>query len=75
MLTAFKAYGIVGIAVFFAGHILADFSWYVLISFLVSRTRKLINERAYKIVVVILAMALIGFGINFILSAAVSLFA
>lgn len=75
MLTAFKAYGIVGIAVFFAGHILADFSWYVLISFLVSRTRKLINEKAYKIVVVILAMALIGFGINFILSAAVSLFA
>ena len=74
MMAAFKAYGIVGIAVFFAGHILADFSWYILISFLASRSRKLMNEKAYKVVVIILALVLVGFGINFIMNAAMKLF-
>lgn len=75
MITAFNAYGIAGIAVFFAGHILADFSWYILISLLVSRTRKLINEKAYKIIVIILALVLVGFGVSFIMSASMNLFA
>lgn len=74
MMAAFKAYGIIGIAVFFAGHILADFSWYILISFLASRTRKLMNKKAYMIIVVILALVLIGFGINFIMTAVTKLF-
>ena len=74
MMAAYKAYGIIGIAVFFAGHILADFSWYVLISFLASRTRKIMNEKAYKVVVIILALVLVGFGINFIMNAAMKLF-
>ena len=75
MITAFNAYGIAGIAVFFAGHILADFSWYILISLLVSRMRKLINEKAYKIIVIILALVLVGFGVSFIMSGSMNLFA
>jgi len=75
MMTAYKAYGISGVAVFFTGHILADFSWYLLISFLASRSRKLMNEKAYKIIVAILALVLIGFGISFIMNAAMKLFA
>lgn len=75
MMTAYKAYGISGVAVFFTGHILADFSWYLLISFLASRSRKLMNEKAYKIIVAILALVLIGFGISFIMNAAIKLFA
>ncbi len=75
MMAAFKAYGLIGIAVFFAGHILADFSWYILISFLASRTRKLMNEKTYMIIVVILALVLVGFGIKFIMDAAMKLFA
>ena len=74
MMTAFKAYGIIGIAVFFAGHLLADFSWYVLISFLASRSRKIMSEKAYKVIVVILALVLVGFGINFVIAAAMKLF-
>ena len=75
MMTAYKAYGISGVAVFFTGHILADFSWYLLISFLASRSRKLMNENAYKTIVAILALVLIGFGISFIMNAAMKLFA
>lgn len=75
MMTAYKAYGISGVAVFFTGHILADFSWYLLISFLASRSRKLMNEKAYKIIVTILALVLVGFGISFIMNAAMKLFA
>ena len=75
MMTAYKAYGISGVAVFFTGHILADFSWYLLISFLASRSRKLMNEKAYKIIVAILALVLIGFGISFIMNAAMKQFA
>ena len=58
MIAAFKAYGIVGIAIFFVGHILVDFSLYILISFLASCSRKLMNERAYKVIVIILALVL-----------------
>lgn len=75
MMTAYKAYGISGVAVFFTGHILADFSWYLLISFLASRSRKLMNDKAYEIIVAILALVLIGFGISFIMNAAMKLFA
>jgi threonine/homoserine/homoserine lactone efflux protein len=75
MMTANKAYGIAGVAVFFVGHILADFSWYLLISFLASRSRKLMNEKVYRIIVAILALVLVGFGISFIMTAATILFA
>ena len=74
MLAAYNVYGIPGIAVFFVGHILADFTWYLFISILVSRARKLLNDKAYKIIVGILALVLIGFGISFITNAAIKLF-
>ena len=74
MLAAYKAYGIPGIAVFFVGHILADLTWYVFISILVSKARKLLNDKAYKIIVSVLALVLIGFGISFITNAATKLF-
>ena len=73
MLAAYKAYGIPGIAVFFGGHILAVLTWYVFISILVSKARKLLNDKAYKIIVSVLALVLIGFGISFIMSAATKL--
>ncbi len=74
ILAAYRAYGVAGVAAFYFGHILADFSWYMLISFLVSRTRKLIKEKAYRIIVIVLALALIGFGISFIVDAMIKLF-
>lgn len=74
IMAAYNAYGVAGVAAVYFGHILADFSWYVLISFLVSRTRKLIKAKAYRIIVSVLALVLIGFGISFIVDAAIKLF-
>lgn len=73
MLAAYSAFGIIGIAIFFAGHMLADFSWYLLVSFFVSHTRKIINEKAYKIIVIVLALVLICFGAKFLINAATTL--
>ena len=75
MLAANRTYGLIGIVVFFAGHMLADFSWYMLVSFLISRTQKIINEKAYKIIVVILAMVLVGFGVKFLVDATTKMLA
>lgn len=75
MMAAYQSFGVTGIALFFAGHMLADFSWYVFISFLASRTRKMLNGKAYTLIVILLALVLIGFGIKFIMDAALKLLA
>jgi threonine/homoserine/homoserine lactone efflux protein len=60
--------GIAGIAVFFCGHITADFLWYTTVSFLIAGRRAFISERAYKIILRCCALTLIGFGIYFLLT-------
>lgn len=68
IMSAYSAFGIMGIAIFFIGHILADISWFTFISFLISKTRHLINIKLYKGIIVVLAVFLIGFGIRFFVS-------
>ena len=57
--------GFAGIGVFFAGHILADFLWYGVVAYAVSRGRKIISQR-YERIIVICAVLLIAFGIYFV---------
>ncbi len=66
IMSSYNSFGIVGIAVFYIGHILSDISWFTFVSVLVSKTRHLINIKVYKIVIIILAVFLIGFGVSFI---------
>lgn len=54
-------YGLPGIAVFFSGHILADFVWYTGISAGIERGRHFLNDRLYRMVVAICAVLLIAF--------------
>ena len=53
--------GYIGVAVFFAGHILADFIWYALVSFTVGKSRKFFSPKVYKIVVGVCAGFLVAF--------------
>lgn len=62
-------YGFAGVAVFFLGHISADFVWYSLISYAVAKGRKIMGERSYKIILAVCAVFLIFFGAWFLRSA------
>jgi len=57
--------GFIGVAVFFAGHILADLLWYSAVSLLVSRGRKHISDRIYRGIIGTCAVMLVFFGIYF----------
>jgi threonine/homoserine/homoserine lactone efflux protein len=61
--------GLAGIAVFFAGHILADLAWYSFISFSLSKSASRMNVRVYKWLLGGCALLLIVFSIWFALYA------
>lgn len=56
-------FGIVGIILFFLGHISADLLWYSLVSFSVSRGRSLFTPRVYRLVMAGCGLFLLGFGL------------
>ena len=57
--------GLLGVAAFFAGHILADLAWYAAVSFAVSHGRRFMSDKIYKGVIACCAVALLGFAIYF----------
>ena len=61
-------FGIPGIAVFFAGHILADLVWYSLVSGTISRGKKLFTDRVYRWLIGVCASFLLAFAIYFFIS-------
>lgn len=68
IMNSYSIFGLVGIAVFYLGHILSDITWYVFVAALIGKTRNFINLKVHKIIIVILGTVLIGFGISFIAS-------
>lgn len=58
--------GIAGVLVFFIGHILADFLWYGLISFTIGKGRRFFSVAAYRWLVGICALFLLGFAVWFV---------
>ena len=65
IMSSYNSLGILGVVLFYLGHILGDISWYVFVAAMVSKTRHLLNIRAYKIIIVVLAVCLVGFGASF----------
>ena len=55
-------YGWLGVALFYLGHILADFAWYTLVSVAVAQGRRLISDRLYQGFLVGCGVFLLGFG-------------
>ena len=58
-------WGVAGVLAFFAGHILADFAWYTLVSAAVAGGRRFISDRVYRVGVTLCGAALIAFGLWF----------
>ncbi len=55
-------FGIAGVVVFFFGHIAADFAWYSLVSYAVSKGKRIMGERGYRAVLLSCGIFLIVFG-------------
>jgi threonine/homoserine/homoserine lactone efflux protein len=63
-----KSSGYVGVAVFFAGHIFADFLWYVFVSLAVGKSRRFFSRRIYRAIVGVCAGFLVAFAAVFLVS-------
>lgn len=66
---AYSSLGIRGAIAFYFGHILADISWYVLVSVMLSKTKSFISVKVYRSIILALGVSIILFGIRFILFA------
>ncbi len=73
LLEAYRSFAYLGVAVYFVGHILADFIWYGFISVVVGNTRKFIKEKPYRIAIMFLGGLLVFFGGRFFVNAITSL--
>lgn len=61
-------YGFAGVAAFYLGHILADFSWYGAVSLAVAKGRGLMSNRLYSGILTVCGLFLIGLAVTFIYS-------
>lgn len=68
-LIAAMKYGAPGVVLFFVGHIAADFAWYSLVSFGVSRGKTLLGDSGYRWTLRACGAVLIFFGGWFLISA------
>lgn len=64
-----RASGMLGLAAFFSGHILADITWYLLVGFLVASGRQLLDDVIYRGVLAVCGVFLLGLGVYFMYSA------
>ena len=69
LLEAYRNFAYLGVAIYFFGHILADFLWYGFISTVVGNTRKFIKEKPYRIAIMLLGGLLVFFGGRFFVNA------
>jgi len=60
-----RQFGFIGVAVFFMGHILADFTWYSLVAAAVTGGRKFLNSRLYRGLIALCASLLVAFSFYF----------
>jgi len=59
-------FGLLGILVFFAGHILSDFVWYTFVSFSVAKGRRFLSDRVYAWLIGVCGAGLAFFGLWFL---------
>ncbi len=68
-LTRARELGFFGAAVFFGGHILADFSWYSAVSLAMAQGRRVFSDRVYRGIVLACGLFLVYVGLWFMDSA------
>ncbi len=61
-------FGLIGLAIFYIGHISSDLSWYTFVSVMIATGKKWITDRVYQVILVCCAGFLIYLGITFIIN-------
>lgn len=69
IINAYNSFGLGGIFFFYCGHILADLTWYGLVSALVGTSKSLFSLRLYRTLIIVLGGLLLFFGLGFVLNA------
>jgi len=64
---AMMIWAFVGVLIVFLAHIWMDFVWLGLTAFLASKSKKIISNKNYKIIILGLSLTLIYFGITFLM--------
>jgi threonine/homoserine/homoserine lactone efflux protein len=67
--------GALGVAFFYVGHILADFTWYTFVSAAIAAGRKLMSDGVYRGILVACGLALVFMAVGFIFAGARTLIA
>ena len=67
-LVSVMKFGMTGVTVFFLGHISGDFAWYCLVSYGVSRGKRVLRDESYQAVIRVCGVLLLGFGGWFVYS-------
>lgn len=65
-LVSFRAFGVPGLIAFYVGHSLADWVWNNFLAFVVATSRRALNERLYRGVLVACGVFLIGLSFYFL---------
>ena len=52
-----------GLAAFYAGHVLADISWLTVVSVVAAGGRRLLGDRAYRVILMVLGAFLVALGV------------
>jgi threonine/homoserine/homoserine lactone efflux protein len=63
-----QEFGILGVALFFMGHIIGDLCWYAAISMAVGKGKRLFTDRIYRMLIAVCGTFLVGFSIYLVIS-------
>jgi threonine/homoserine/homoserine lactone efflux protein len=64
-----QQFGIIGIGLFYIGHIAGDLIWYSAISVAVAKGKKLFTDKVYRILILVCGVFLVSFAVFLIISA------
>lgn len=69
IMQSYNTFGLVGVILYYFGHLSADFIWYGFVSTVVGTTKNFIKEKPYRIIIAVLGLLLIVFGGGFVYTA------